>query len=104
MSVRPPVLGSQSSASGNGFDALGYEIMAEKATALGRAGDRAAQCLLLLQSCKPGSPERPGLLKEAARAVHAWFIQREICGLRRHQDVIRELQIPQEVLVRLGAV
>ena len=43
------------------------------------------------------------MLKRAAEAVYAYFIQRELCGMRRHQDVIREYQIPNAVLVRLGA-
>jgi len=85
------------------FDALGYEIMAEKAASLARAGDKAALAIARLHACEKESPERPAVLKDAAAAVHAWFIQRELCGLRRHQDVIRELRIPQEVLVRLGA-
>ena len=41
--------------------------------------------------------------KDAADAVYAFFIQRELCGLRRHDAVIRDLRIPREVLVRLGA-
>jgi hypothetical protein len=85
------------------YDAFQHEILAEKAASLGRAGDNAARAMARLHACEKGSPERPAALKEAAGAVHAWFIQREICGLRRHQDVIRELRIPQEVLVRLGA-
>ncbi|WP_367161450.1 DUF6665 family protein, partial [Mesorhizobium sp.] len=46
---------------------------------------------------------RNRLLKEAAAAVHAYFIQRELCGLRKHDAVIREYDIPRAVLVRLGA-
>ena len=46
---------------------------------------------------------REALLKAAAEAVHAYFIQRELCGLRRHGEIIRELAIPDEVLARLGA-
>jgi hypothetical protein len=42
-------------------------------------------------------------LRNAAAAVHAYFIQRELCGFRRHDDVIREMGIPRSVLVRLGA-
>jgi hypothetical protein len=106
MSLRLPGSLSPSrpaSASQGAFDALGYEIMAEKAAALGRAGDKAGECLQRLRDCDPDSPERAAFLREAARAVHAWFIQREICGLRRHNDVIREMGIPREVLVRLGA-
>lgn len=85
------------------FDALGHEIMAEKAAALGRAGEKAGASLRRLAACEPGTPERAVALKEAAQAVQSWFIQRETCGLRRHQDVIREFAIPREVLVRLGA-
>ncbi|TIV55267.1 MAG: hypothetical protein E5V86_27500, partial [Mesorhizobium sp.] len=47
--------------------------------------------------------QRNRLLKEAAAAVHAYFIQRELCGLRKHDAVIREYNIPRAVLVRLGA-
>ena len=36
-------------------------------------------------------------------AVYAYFIQREVCGFRRHDEIIREFAIPQEVLARLGA-
>jgi hypothetical protein len=99
----PDSLSTPATASEAAFDALGHEIMAEKAASLGRAGDKAGQCLARLNACDPASPERAVLLKQAAQAVHAWFIQREVCGLRRHQDVIRDLRIPQEVLVRLGA-
>jgi hypothetical protein len=48
------------------------------------------------------APERENALKQVASAVYAYFIQRELCGMRRHQDVIREYRIPAEVLVRLG--
>ena len=44
-----------------------------------------------------------GSAETAARAVHHYFIQRELSGLRRHDDAIRDLAIPREVLVRLGA-
>lgn len=104
MALRPPgSLSRPAAVSETAFDALGYEILAEKAAALGRVGDNAARAIARLHACDQESPDRPALLREAARAVHAWFIQREICGMRRHQDVIRELRIPREVLVRLGA-
>ncbi|WP_348639918.1 DUF6665 family protein, partial [Mesorhizobium sp. M7A.F.Ca.US.001.04.1.1] len=32
-----------------------------------------------------------------------YFIQRELCGLRKHDAVIREYNIPKAVLARLGA-
>ena len=98
----PGSLSQPATASETAFDALGYEIMAETAAALGRAGDNAARAMARLHACGKESPERPAALKEAAQAVHAWFIQREICGMRRHDDVIKELKIPRAVLVRLG--
>jgi hypothetical protein len=86
----------------SGLDLLGHEILAEKAAALGRAGRKVEACLAKL-SGHHGEEERAVLLKAAAEAVHAYFIQRELCGLRRHDAVIREYGIPNAVLVRLGA-
>ena len=113
MSVRPPSSLGSGSVSDVLFDALGHEILAEKASALGRAGERAAACLARLDAYGSGregggtvtehDSQRGLLLKDAVEAVYAFFIQRELCGLRRHEAVIRELGIPREVLVRLGA-
>ena len=82
---------------------LDHEIMAEKAAALGRAGERVERSLAELNAHEGDADERSRLLKAAAEAVYAYFIQRELCGMRRHQDVIREYRIPNAVLVRLGA-
>ncbi|ESZ49409.1 DUF6665 family protein [Mesorhizobium sp. RSR565B] len=101
MPLRPPSLGA--SAAEAAFDALGHEILAEKAAALGRAGQRVEETLAKLRQNNDDEEQRPRLLKEAAAAVHAYFIQRELCGLRRHESVIREYDIPRAVLVRLGA-
>jgi hypothetical protein len=113
MSLRPPSNTSGASLSDVLFDALGHEILAEKASALGRAGEKAEACLARLDAHVEGQRDdhaasghdshRMTLLKEAADAVYAFFIQRELCGLRRHDAVIRDLRIPREVLVRLGA-
>jgi hypothetical protein len=113
MSLRPPSNASGNSASDVLFDALGHEILAEKAAALGRAGDKVESALARLKAHvespagERGQAEhdsrRVMLLRQAADAVYAFFIQRELCGLRRHDAVIRELGIPREVLVRLGA-
>ena len=103
MSLRPPSRFSGNSASEMLFDALGHEILAEKAAALGRAGERAEKAVARLRAHAGDEPGRVKLLKEAADAVYAWFIQRELCGFRSHDAVIRDLEIPREVLVRLGA-
>ncbi|MGX5839552.1 DUF6665 family protein [Mesorhizobium sp. ArgA1] len=102
MSVRMPSNFGRSSAQESALDLLGHEILAEKAAALGRTGQRVDETLKRLRE-NSDSEQRPRLLKEAAAAVHAYFIQRELCGLRRHDAVIREYDIPRAVLVRLGA-
>ncbi|TRC86966.1 hypothetical protein FJV76_16335 [Mesorhizobium sp. WSM4303] len=102
MSVRMPSNFGQSSAQERALDLLGHEILAEKAAALGRTGQRVEETLKKLRENRE-QDQRARLLKEAAAAVHAYFIQRELCGLRRHESVIREYDIPRAVLVRLGA-
>ena len=62
-----------------------------------------AQTLARLDAHSGDPEQRRVLLKAAADAVYAYFIQRELCGYRRHDDAIREFAIPREVLVRLGA-
>jgi hypothetical protein len=103
MSLRSPGGLSAASLAESGFDALGYEILAEKAASLGRAGERAAASLRRLREYRDDAGGRAALVKEAAEAVYAYFIQRELCGFRRHDDIIRDYGIPKEVLVRLGA-
>lgn len=108
MSLRPPSRYAASALSGAGaangaFTPLDHEIAAEKASSLGRAGAGVEKALARLRAAEADSRERPLLLKAAADAVYAYFIQRELCGLRRHHDAIRDYAIPAEVLVRLGA-
>ncbi|RWL93934.1 MAG: hypothetical protein EOR68_23050 [Mesorhizobium sp.] len=102
MSVRMPTNFGRSGAQESALDLLGHEILAEKAAALGRAGQRVEETLTRLRESGEGE-HRNRMLKEAAAAVHAYFIQRELCGLRKHDVVIREYNIPRAVLVRLGA-
>ncbi len=87
----------------SGLDLLGHEILAEKAAALGKAGEKARLALAGLKAHPEGAEGREALLKTAAEAVHAYFIQRELCGFRRHDAIIREYEIPRAVLARLGA-
>ncbi|MCA0048831.1 hypothetical protein LB577_18075 [Mesorhizobium sp. B283B1A] len=103
MSLRPPSGWTSATAAEAAFDALGHEILAEKAAALGRAGQKVEETLARLRD-NADEQIRSMLLKDAAKAVHAYFIQRELCGLRRHDAVIREYNIPKAVLVRLGAM
>lgn len=103
MTLRPPGQYGAHAAQQFGLDPLQVEIAGEKASALGRAGEKVEQALAALRAHEGGAPERAASLKAAAEAVYAYFIQRELCGMRRHHEVVREYGIPNEVLVRLGA-
>ncbi|RCW23432.1 hypothetical protein DFR48_107306 [Ciceribacter lividus] len=105
MPLRPPPL-STSVAGGSPLSALEYELMAEKADALARAGVRVEKALEALRAC-PAIPEntseRRRLLEEAADLVWSFLVQREICGFRSQADAIKRYDIPHEVMIRLGA-
>jgi hypothetical protein len=103
MSLRPPGSTDLSSRGRTGLEVLDHELVSEMATALGAAGRKVEDVMGRLHAHNGDGESRKALLKEAANAVYAYFIQRELCGLRRHHDVIREYRIPNEVLVRLGA-
>ena len=107
MSLRPPARYAGNALAGgsgqNGPNPLDHEIAAEKAAALGRAGERVERSLGALRALPSDGEGREASLRAASDAVYAYFIQRELCGLRRHQDAIREYGIPREVLARLGA-
>ena len=53
---------------------------------------------------KVNPAERLKLVKKAARVVWAFFVQRELCGLRDQKQIIKDYGIPGEVLGRLGAI
>jgi hypothetical protein len=103
MSLKIPGANGLATRGRTGLEALDYEIVAEMATSLGAAGRKVEALMMRLGGMDRDDPERGPMLRIAAEAVHHYFIQRELCGLRRHNDVIREYRIPNEVLARLGA-
>lgn len=91
----------------SGFGPIETEVMAEKASSLGYHGRQVEEAMAALKAfdVAPGTAEeRLILIKAAARDVWKFFVQREACGMRDQRDAIRHYQIPQEVLVRLGAI
>lgn len=103
MTVRPPAQFNAANLPDSLRMALDYEVAQEKASSLGHAGRVVAERMAALRAFEGEKADRTLLLKAAADAVWAYFIQRELCGLRRHDDAVREYGIPREVLVRLGA-
>ena len=84
-----------------GYAVLQHEMMAERASSLGAAERRVARAMEAL-GAEPA--DRKAALGEARQAVWAYFVQRELCGFRRHQDVIAQFGITREVLNGLGAM
>lgn len=106
MSLRlPGRLTVERASASTGLQPIEQEILGEMASSLGHAGRRAEVALAKLAQDVAGleGEERERRLRGVAAAVHAYFVQRELCGMRRHDDVIREMAIPRTVLARLGA-
>ena len=107
MTVRPPQSLSPSLSRDTGLNLLEYELMSERADALGRHGlkvEKAIAALSVLSEPGTTPQQREQLLDDAADVVWAFFIQREICGLRSNRDAVQRYGIPKEVMARLGIV
>ena len=100
MVVRLPDMKGSLSASDAALGLVDTEIIGEMASSLGNAGRKVEACMAKLHAHTGDVEARAALVKAA---VYAYFIQRELCGLRRHDEIIRDYAIPREVLVRLGA-
>lgn len=94
--------------SGGALELLKTELAGESASSLGHHGrqvEAAMAAIRAFDAAESGTPdERLALLRKAARAVWAYFVQREMCGMRDHRWVIKDYGITGEVLVRLGAM
>ncbi|MEO4044082.1 DUF6665 family protein [Hoeflea sp. CAU 1731] len=109
MSVRPPNLSGLSRGK-TGLAVLDYEVMQERASALGEAGRMLEKALLDLRNHdaqtvegdKPDKHKRSGLVQKAADAAWALFIQHELSGLASQRILVRRYRIPGEVLARVG--
>lgn len=100
MSLRPPSHYQYNPSGKAPLNVLEYELMAEGADSLGRAGLRAEAALLRLGAATPDTLD--DLTDAAAVEVYALFIQREICGLKNGRDVVARYGIPGAVMARLG--
>lgn len=84
-----------------GTAAIDHEIMAERASSLGVAEQRVVKAVAALAAA---GDDHQAALAEARQVVWQYFVQRELIGFRRHNDVILELSIPREVLAGLGVM
>jgi hypothetical protein len=107
MSILPPEAIAARVLGETGIAIVDSEVLVEKASSLGHHGRLVEKSLAALRAFDPATgtaEERLALVRKAAREVWAFFVQRELCGLRDQKTVIQFYNIPGEVLVRLGAI
>ena len=86
---------------GDGASALQRAIAGESAANLGRLGRSVERALARLRDASDAGREEAEYA--CAEAVWLYFVQRESCGLVRHDAVIEAYRIPQSVLAKVGA-
>jgi hypothetical protein len=99
MSFRLP----QTLSSDAAFDQIQHEVLGEKAAALGRAGKLVEERMAVLASAPAKGAARVEAVQQAADAVYALIIQRELCGLRNQDDALQLYGVTPEVTARIGA-
>ena len=108
MAVRIPQSLSTGLQQETGWSVLDYELREQKAHMLGTLSGQVEQALATLRAFdETHGTDREGrraLLEQAADRVWAFMIQRELCGLRNWDVVVRDYRIPREVLNRVGQV
>lgn len=82
--------------------ALEAELLNEKVEALGRAGRAAQEALRALADFDGEAGARDALRDHAASKVWNFMVQRELCGFANPAAVIADLEVPAEVVARLG--
>lgn len=93
-----------------GWSVLDYELREQKAQTLGTLSGQVEQALAALRAFDAGvegphrDKRRHALLDEAADRVWAFMIQREVCGFRNWEAVVKDYGISREVLSRVGQV
>jgi hypothetical protein len=90
------------------FEALEYEIAAEKAAALGRSAAKLEEALLALReldaagAATGGRDAREELVAHAAERLWYYVVHREALGWHRHDEALAILGVPAEIQARMG--
>jgi hypothetical protein len=91
---------------------LDSEIFEEKAATLARLTRAFETALAAWRAVEeeagaglpPSERRRRRLLDEAAEALWHFVVQREACGLRNTEAVLREYRVPAALRLRMGAI
>lgn len=88
------------------FNPLRQEIVQEQAAALAEATRRLERALGRLaefeESGRPDAARREVLLDAAGEAVWSFVVQRDACGLRNTEAVLKHYRVPAAVRLRMG--
>lgn len=109
MSVKPPSILAPRRLP-EPLDALQHEVVAEKAATLARLARRFEAALAALAAFEAETAAGAGdaarheaLLQAAGEALWHLVIQRELCGLRDGEALMRNYAVPAAVRLRMGA-
>jgi hypothetical protein len=80
------------------LDPIEYEVLQEMASTLGRLTQAFEKALAAYKV----DPADEGLLDAAGTALWHFVIQRELCGLRNTEAVLRDYQVPAAIRLRMG--
>jgi hypothetical protein len=93
-------------------DPFAYEILQEKAANLARLGTKLNEALAALRAfdaqqgreadIEERGEQRQALVDAAGEALWYYVVQREVCGLRDAEPLLRQLDVPREVRRRMG--
>jgi hypothetical protein len=98
-----------------GLDVLEYELRQEQAATIGRLARELRDALDALDtfdrhasssttSADKRDPQRARLVDAAAYALWNFVVQRECCGFRWTDQVLKDYAVPGEVHAKMGAV
>lgn len=110
MAVRLPQSVSPDLQPETGWSVLDYELREQKAQTLGTLGAQVEHALAALRAFDAGveGPDRDdrrrALLDDTADRVWTFMIQREMCGFRNWDAVVKDYGISREILSRVGQV
>jgi hypothetical protein len=88
--------------------AFEYEVVEEKARALGLMGRQVEAALKAVrefdaQRGSKNQTQRHKLVAHAADRVYSFLVQRELCGMRDWEEVLDFYGVPSDVRRRLGS-
>jgi hypothetical protein len=84
-----------------GASPIEHALAGESAANLGRLGRALERALTRLRAASDAARDEAEFA--CAEAVWMYFVQRESCGLTRHDAVIEAYEIPAAVLKKVGA-